>query len=183
MDNGGFPDLSGMIGNLLSNPEVLQGAVQAVAGLKNAGLLNGLSSLLFDAPDENHDPNPQPPLKKEEDASSFRTYGANGEAYTKASAEQSPQLPRAHFDDAPFSFKEEARGQGAPQRSGAGTLSFLPAAKREPDRRRDLLMALRPYLCAERQERLDGILKIFYLLEAARQLGQGFSGGGQEGSR
>lgn len=178
MDNGGFPDLSGVIGNLLSNPEALSGVIGAVAGLKNAGLFEGLSSFSPDAPTPNGSEKTggreEPQKESDEPVLSYRQ--GQG-AYTEEDGMNASKSPKTQ--SLPPSLFPSIGGQSGsyfpPPASGFG-------GRREPDRRRDLLLALRPYLCAERQERLDGILKILGLLEMARHLGLGL-GGEQEGSR
>ena len=191
MDNGGFPDLSGVIGGLLSNPEALQGVIGAVAGLKNAGLFQGISPFSPDGGEEAQAPlqsearseEREPPKAPSGLSPSERTAGAyqgQSDAYTEPkeqSTAKSNAAPAFAFDEGAFSGSRGQRG-----RSDEFALPSLFPPRRERDRRRDLLLALRPYLCSERQERLDGILKILGLLEMAKHLGLGF-GGTQEGSK
>lgn len=191
MDNGGFPDLSGVIGGLLSNPEALRGVIGAVAGLKNSGLFQGISPFSPDGVEgaqaspqaENGSEERKPPAASSGLSPSemrAEAYPGQSDAYTELneqSTAESSASPAFAFDEGRFSC---SRGQSG--RSAEFALPpFLPP-RREKDRRRDLLLALRPYLCSERQERLDGILKILGLLEMAKHLGLGF-GGTQEGSK
>ncbi|MBQ9469209.1 MAG: hypothetical protein IJU52_09405 [Clostridia bacterium] len=70
------------------------------------------------------------------------SYAGTGGAYPDNGTQNDLRLPRA-----------------APERKGA------------PDDRKQLLKALRPYFSRERQEKLDAILKILDLLEAASVFG------------
>ncbi len=166
MDNGGFPDLSGMIGGILSNPEALKGLMSMAAGLKNTGIFDGLGTISLE----------KKQMQEEE-------YSPDGKTYTENKKDEG----RGGYQHEPHEGAGTQSEDGQTTNRSAPPLFALPQPKKadgEGDRRRDLLLALRPYLCKERRERLDGILKILGLLEMAKQLGTALNAGGEwEGSR
>lgn len=172
MDNLGLPDLSGMIGNMLSDPETLKNILNVAAGLKSAGLFDGASSP-FSSSNATKPPAPD---------GRGQAYGQADGAYTEERnkdvpergdggqgssgvARDDPAAPPLHMPPYPLPTPALPQGQGG-----------------EMDDRRRLLLALRPYLSRERQEKMDSILQIFAFLELARRFGGLFGGErGREG--
>ena len=170
MDNVGLPDLSGLIGNMLSDPETLKTVLNVASGLKNSGVLSKLG---------------QTASEKEEGRE--ESYGQGGKTYTvkKSTAVKEEDQKRGE-ELFPEGFFEQAGGRASASPLLPKSLSEKKGDDRLPSdqqRRRELLLALRPYLSRDRQQRLDGILQIFAFLELAEGFGKlgGFDRGREGG--
>lgn len=160
MSNHEGADLSGVLGKLLENPEALQSAMAIASSLKNSGALDGIlngsaeKSTLSDRPSENavrsNDNDPSGSSTGRSDSSAEATEQKEELAYK---AEKSTYNKGASPALSPLSESKEGNKEG------------------QSGQRRQLLLALRPYMSRERQEKIDTILRILQLLELAGQLG------------
>lgn len=167
----GVPDLSGMLGSLLSNPEALGSVLNMASSLKKSGLLDGLMGSISGEEQE----------KERGSAPKEQSYQAPDDAYNEKNNTKTAACSNA-FGDARDAFKpyEEPYGTTAP-----AAVPLLPGGQAEhvkksfpegtfdkgKDQRRTLLLALRPYLSKARQEKIDSMIKLLGLLELAEQFG------------
>ena len=141
------PDISGAISKLLEDPQALQRAMAIAESLKSSGILDGI--MASGGPAEEKSP-------KEEKISDSKT---------------PVTLPQ------PFSDAYEQEGaayneiNSREEQTLSGQISLPQKGQKEAEQRRQLLLALRPYMSRERQERIDHVLKIMRLLDLAGQLG------------
>lgn len=169
-------DLQGLLGGILSNPDALQKMLSVVSGLKESGALESLLPLLRGSITESENENGDSGEKKER-LSENDAEGQNEEGSGKA-ADGSSALPLlasllsdkrndggAASDKAQ---KEEHSKQN--EKNGEKESDKEHTGNRYHDHRR-LLQALRPYLGAQRQERIDFILKLLQYMELAGKIG------------
>jgi hypothetical protein len=170
VDNLNLPDLSGLIGNMLSDPETLKNVLNVASGLKNAGVFSSLSR----APEEKE------PFEEAYDKGEGAYTVKNGMSVKESPGEKSEESAQK---GRPASFSKPPLAPlgllSAPQKGGFEG-SF---AAKEKQCRRELLLALRPYLSKQRQEKLDSILQIFAFLELAESFGGLGSLGGVDRGR
>lgn len=122
------PDLSGLLGNLLSNPTLLSSL---------GGILGGLKP----APPPGCDPPPAQPHKEE-----CPPFSPPPKGDRECEASSCPVFPPCPPKKQPW---------------------------REKDPRLCLLLALRPFLSCKRQTALDGLLRIFEVLELLDRMNGG----------
>ncbi len=138
------PDLSAAIGKLLENPEALKSAMEMASNLKKSGFFDQ-----FSANQKTGEEKTEKKDEAEEQTSEKRNFPSFLGEYRK--------------DENAYTEKNNAENRtsthgGDGYRAGSA-------------QRKQLLMALRPYMSRERQERIDTVLKILRLLELAEQLG------------
>lgn len=150
----GVPDLSGMIGGMLSDPETLKNILNIASGLKNAGIFS----------------QKEQEVKEDEKKEKISSYEDATTAYTeKNSSQRQEKAPRdwgVKEDTSDFKSSFSSSPLGLPPFSGKQRKE-----KGAKDQRSALLLALRPYLSKDRQEKIDGILQIFAFLELAEEFG------------
>lgn len=140
------PDLSGVLGKLLENPEALKSAMAIASNLKKSGFLDGLTASESGTGEKNNEKS-----------------GSEGQMVDR----QLPPVLSGEYRNNENAYTEQKdAGDRFSKRSSDGG-----RRQSESAHRKQLLMALRPYMSRERQERIDMILKILRLLELADQLG------------
>ena len=132
------PDFSSLISGILSNPEMLSGIMNAVSALGSSPL-----GSILQGPKGTSLPN------------NTQSEGSDGESYTASDAEHPPAAQS--FSQPPTQKNEDSPPKDFPA---------LHSRQSSQDRRA-LLYALKPFLGEKRGEKIDFILKVLALLDAA----------------
>ena len=168
----GVPDLSGMLGSLLSNPEALGSVLNMASSLKKSGLLDGLMGSI----------NGEEQEKGSASQPKEQSYQAPNGAYNEQNNVQTAATPDSSGGarDAFETFGQQSHGVGSlpavPLLSGGQAAHAKEPLKegsfdKGKDQRSALLLALRPYLSKARQEKIDSMIKLLGLLDLAEQFG------------
>lgn len=159
MDKESIP--SDAVGRLLSDPEALRKALALAAELKNSGALDGIL----------------PKAGKNEGTASAE-YGSGEDAYILEEKTDGERSGSGQRDGRSAGRNDGAERTNAAKRSEAPDADEGAGGNRRAQRA-ELLLAMKPYLSKERQEKVDLILRVLKLLETAEQLGAIGAGLGQ----
>lgn len=146
-----------LLNSLMANPEMLQKAMNIAGSLASSGILNGLMSS-ESGHSERSEPSPSSPHAGEErrqsgKASEFSSLGDLLSGLT-GQKHESDRSEREHHP-----AEHEKSKPSAPRVCHA-------------DRIR-LLQSLRPFLPCDKQEKIDFVIKLLGLLDAAERMGLG----------
>ena len=131
------PDFSSIISGILSKPEMLSGIINAVSTISSS--LPSAPAPESEKPHKKDDQLKNEVAPAEEIAEAIPSAAMLGSLFAPSNADSEPQKDKRNGD----------------------------SIHHMPDNRRALLYALKPYLGDKRQDKIDFILKVLTLLEAA----------------